>query len=180
LDATPAAEPVDIRFLGSVLRELSLFELHAGDLDAIWDDEEARKRRARRVNAPGYTAAWMSEIQEALAYAERSGDACRREAILAAVVVRACRYRQRPRLDTRGLLSLIRSIPEGLQTAGWRAVFARWYLEAHGRAGRMHVRTVCSQFMDFLQGGSWSTSLDVPAPLSLPLHTCSSDVSPYG
>ncbi len=52
IDAVAAVAPVNTRFLGRVLRELSLFELHVGDLDTMWDEKEERKRRARRVHTP--------------------------------------------------------------------------------------------------------------------------------
>lgn len=85
------------------------------------------------------------ELRDALDYAIRSEDDARREAILMAIVVRACLYRQRPRPDTAGLLTVIRSVPDGLRGDGWRDVFARWYVEAHGRAGRMHLGAVCAR-----------------------------------
>ncbi|HQP38074.1 MAG TPA: hypothetical protein PLI95_22980, partial [Polyangiaceae bacterium] len=158
LNAVAAAAPVNTRFLGRVLRELSLFELHVGDLDTIWDEKEERKRRARRAHTPHDPDSWTIEIRDALDYAIRSEDEARREAILVAVVVRACLYRQRPRPDAAGLLTVIRSVPDGLRGDGWREVFARWYLEAHGLAGRMPLGAVCARLRTDLKGTSSDAS----------------------
>jgi len=154
-ELTLAQRPISTAFLAAVVGELSHLELAAGDLESLWGTAENR-RRSRQSKIPPDINGWVQDIARALQYAK---DVRRDEsrdydlgALLAAVVVRACLHRLRPRMTNEEMLALLSGIPEALllRDGDVRSValeFARWYLDTHVALGLMRISTGDSAWM---------------------------------